>query len=49
MVVSILGGWLWDTTHWSTAALALVALCEFAIISLASTVTWADRRPPSAH
>jgi MFS transporter, CP family, cyanate transporter len=49
MVVSILGGWLWDATHLPMAALALVALCEFAIISLASTVTWADRHLPSAH
>ncbi len=49
MVVSILGGWLWDTTHMPVAALARVALCEFAIITLASTVTWAGRPPPVAR
>jgi CP family cyanate transporter-like MFS transporter len=48
MVVSILGGWLWDVTHWPIAGLAPVALCELAIITLAPTVKRADRLPATS-
>ncbi len=44
MVISVLGGWLWDLTHWPIAGLAPVALCEFIVIALAATVRHADRR-----
>jgi CP family cyanate transporter-like MFS transporter len=43
MVISVLGGWLWDVTHMPVAGLAPVALCEIAVIALASTVRYADR------
>ncbi len=43
MVISVFGGWLWDVTHMPIAGLAPVALCEFAIITLASTVKHATR------
>jgi MFS transporter, CP family, cyanate transporter len=46
MLVSIFGGWLWDVTHLPIAGLAPVAVCELAVIALASTVKRADR--PSA-
>jgi MFS transporter, CP family, cyanate transporter len=44
MLVSIFGGWLWDVTHQPIAGLAPVALCELAIITLASTVKHAGRQ-----
>jgi CP family cyanate transporter-like MFS transporter len=43
MVVSVFGGWLWDMTHIPLAGFAPVALCELAIIVLASTVKQAER------
>jgi CP family cyanate transporter-like MFS transporter len=45
MVLSVLGGWLWDTTHLPIAGLAPVAVCELAVIALASTVRQAARQP----
>ncbi len=42
MVLSILGGWLWDLTHSPLAGLAPVALCGVAVIALASTVRRAE-------
>ncbi|HTP93361.1 MAG TPA: MFS transporter [Xanthobacteraceae bacterium] len=44
MAISVLGGWLWDATHLPLAGLAPVAVCELAVIALASTVKRADRR-----
>jgi CP family cyanate transporter-like MFS transporter len=38
MVMSVLGGWLWDLTHTPIAGFAPVALCGIAIIALAPTV-----------
>jgi CP family cyanate transporter-like MFS transporter len=49
MVISVLGGWLWDVTHLPIAGLAPVALCEIAVIALASTVKRVERRPPIAE
>ena len=45
MAISVLGGWLWDVTHLPIAGLAPVAVFEFAVITLASTVKRADRQP----
>jgi MFS transporter, CP family, cyanate transporter len=42
MVISVLGGWLWDLTHLPIAWLAPVALCEVAIIVLAPSVRRAE-------
>jgi len=42
MVLSILGGWLWDVTHSPLAGLAPVALCGVLIIVLSSTVRHAE-------
>jgi CP family cyanate transporter-like MFS transporter len=42
MVLSVLGGWLWDRTHTPIAGFAPVALCALLIIALASTVRHAD-------
>jgi CP family cyanate transporter-like MFS transporter len=42
MVLSVVGGWLWDMTHTPLAGLAPVALCGFAIVLLASTVLRAN-------
>jgi len=46
MVLSVLGGWLWDLTHSPIAGIAPAAACGLAIMLLASTVTRAG--PPSA-
>ncbi len=43
MVLSVIGGWLWDFTHSPIAAFAPVAACALLIIMLASTVRQADR------
>jgi MFS transporter, CP family, cyanate transporter len=43
MVLSVLGGWLWDVTHSPIAALAPVAVCGLVIIALSSTVRGAGR------
>jgi CP family cyanate transporter-like MFS transporter len=48
MVISVLGGWLWDATHLPIAGLAPVALCEIAVIALASTVKRGDRPPATS-
>jgi MFS transporter, CP family, cyanate transporter len=39
MVLSVVGGWLWDVTHTPIAGFAPVALCCLLIIALASTVS----------
>src|SRR3984957_12204748 len=38
MVLSILAGWLWDTTHMPVAGFAPAVLCALTIIALAPTV-----------
>jgi CP family cyanate transporter-like MFS transporter len=38
MVMSVLGGWLWDETHRPIAGFAPVALCAIVIVVLAPTV-----------
>ncbi len=38
MVLSIVGGWLWDLTAMPVASFAPVALCAIVIVVLASTV-----------
>jgi CP family cyanate transporter-like MFS transporter len=43
MVMSVLGGWLWDQTHTPIAGFAPVALCAVVIVALAPTVKQADR------
>jgi CP family cyanate transporter-like MFS transporter len=43
MVLSVLGGWLWDVTHSPIAGLAPVAACGLVIIGLASTVRSASQ------
>lgn len=48
MVISVLGGWLWDVTHLPVAGLAPVAVCELAVVVLASTVKRAERQPERA-
>jgi CP family cyanate transporter-like MFS transporter len=45
MVLSVLGGWLWDFTHSPLAGFAPVAVCALLIIALASTVRHAGRQP----
>jgi CP family cyanate transporter-like MFS transporter len=45
MVLSVLGGWLWDFTHSPLAGFAPVAACALLIIALASTVRDAERQP----
>jgi MFS transporter, CP family, cyanate transporter len=42
MVLSVLGGWLWDFTHMPLASFAPVALSALAIIALASTANHPD-------
>lgn len=44
MVLSVVGGWLWDFTHSPLAGFAPVAACALLVIVLASTVRQADRR-----
>ena len=41
MVLSVLGGWLWDVTHQPIAGFAPIALCGLVIAALAPTVKWA--------
>jgi MFS transporter, CP family, cyanate transporter len=48
MVLSVVGGWLWDFTHTPLAGFAPVAACALLIIVLAPTVRQADRRPAAA-
>jgi CP family cyanate transporter-like MFS transporter len=45
MVLSVLGGWLWDLTHRPIAGFAPVAGCAILIVALASTVKGADAKP----
>ncbi len=48
MVLSVVGGWLWDVTHSPLAGFAPVAACGFLIIVLAPTVRHADWRSRAA-
>ncbi len=43
MLLSILGGWLWDFTHSPIMGFAPVAVCALLVIALAGTVRHADR------
>ncbi|MFZ0608209.1 MAG: MFS transporter [Xanthobacteraceae bacterium] len=43
MLLSILGGWLWDSTHSPIVGFAPVAVCALLVIALAGTVRQADR------
>jgi CP family cyanate transporter-like MFS transporter len=42
MVLSVIGGWLWDFTHIPLASFAPVALSALAIVALASTANHPD-------
>jgi MFS transporter, CP family, cyanate transporter len=42
MLLSIIGGWLWDLTHTPLAGFAPVALCALLIMALSPTVRRAD-------
>jgi CP family cyanate transporter-like MFS transporter len=44
MVLSVVGGWLWDMTQTPLAGIAPVALCGLVVMALASTVRYADRQ-----
>jgi CP family cyanate transporter-like MFS transporter len=43
MLLSILGGWLWDFTRSPIVGFAPVAVCALLVIALAGTVRHADR------
>jgi CP family cyanate transporter-like MFS transporter len=43
MVLSVVGGWLWDFTRLPVAGLAPAAVCGFVIVALASTVRRASQ------
>jgi CP family cyanate transporter-like MFS transporter len=49
MVLSVIGGWLWDFTGSPIAGFAPVAVCALLIIALASTVRHADREPANSN
>jgi MFS transporter, CP family, cyanate transporter len=49
MTFSVLGGWLWDLTHWPIAGFAPVALCALVIVALSSTVKHADHQLATAQ
>jgi CP family cyanate transporter-like MFS transporter len=49
MIMSVVGGWLWDFTHSPIAGFVPVAICGFTVIVLASTVRQADRQPNAGH
>jgi CP family cyanate transporter-like MFS transporter len=49
MVLSVVGGWLWDLTHTPFAGIAPVALCGLVVIALASTVRQVHRGPASQN
>jgi CP family cyanate transporter-like MFS transporter len=42
MVLSVLGGWLWDFTHTPIAGFVPVALCAVVVMALASTANHPD-------
>jgi CP family cyanate transporter-like MFS transporter len=46
MVLSIVGGWLWDLTHLPIAGLLPVALCGVVVMALSSTVSTAGQPVP---
>ena len=48
MLLSVIGGWLWDFTHSPVAGFAPVAVCALLIIALASTVRHADYKAASS-
>jgi CP family cyanate transporter-like MFS transporter len=45
MVMSVLGGWLWDETHMPVAGFAPAALCAILIVALSPTVRRAAPAP----
>jgi CP family cyanate transporter-like MFS transporter len=45
MVLSVLGGWLWDLTRMPIAGFAPVAVCALLIVALAKTVRGAEQKP----
>jgi hypothetical protein len=45
MLLSIVGGWLWDLTGMPVASFAPVALCGMVIIALAPTIKSANLQP----
>ena len=45
MVMSVLGGWLWDETHMPVAGFAPAALCAIIIVALSPTVRRAAPAP----
>jgi MFS transporter, CP family, cyanate transporter len=45
MVLSVVGGWLWDFTHMPLAGFAPIAVCSLLIIALATTVRHPDYQP----
>ncbi len=49
MMMSVVGGWLWDFTHSPIAGFVPVAICGLTIILLASTVRQAARQPNTGH
>jgi len=48
MLLSVLGGWLWDFTHTPLAGFAPVAVCGLIIIATASTVRVVEHQPATA-
>jgi CP family cyanate transporter-like MFS transporter len=42
MLLSVVGGWLWDTTHSPIVGFAPVAVCALVVVALAGTVRQAD-------
>jgi MFS transporter, CP family, cyanate transporter len=48
MLLSILGGWLWDLTHTPLAGFAPIALCGLMIFALAPTVRRAEEHATTA-
>jgi CP family cyanate transporter-like MFS transporter len=48
MVLSVVGGWLWDLTHMPVAGLAPAAVCGLVIMLLASTVRRTSQPPIAA-
>jgi CP family cyanate transporter-like MFS transporter len=48
MVLSIVGGWLWDLTHTPLAGFAPVAVCGILIVVLSPTVKGADQSATAA-
>ncbi len=49
MIMSVVGGWLWDFTHSPIAGFVPVAVCGLTVVLLAPTVSQADRQPNTGH